>query len=100
MDCMGKMKDIRNKSYDELCELVEEIKLEDDEFETCDENMMKDVYKWMTGLELEDEVVEVVENKEKECECLYDFKWNHDGFDMLNKNMCCDVCLEVYERGY
>ena len=35
MDCMGKMKDIRNKSYDELCELVEEIKLEDDEFETC-----------------------------------------------------------------
>ena len=98
---MGKMKDIRNKTYDELCELVEEIRLEDEEFETCDENMMRDVYKWMTGLELEEEVIEVEEKGcEKECECLYEFKWNHDGFDMLNKNMCCDVCLEVYERGY
>ena len=97
---MGKMKDIRNKSYEELCELVEEIRLEDEEFETCDENMMRDVYKWMTGLELEDEVVEVKKECEKECECLYEFKWKHDGFDMLNKNMCCDVCLEVYERGY
>lgn len=48
----------------------------------------------LVGAEME------VDEKEKECECLYEFKWQHNGFDMINKNMCCDVCLEVYERGY
>ena len=35
-----------------------------------------------------------------ECECLYDFKWTLPGYDCVNINLCCQVCLDTYRRGY
>ena len=52
----------------------------------------------------EEEIVIVLGNEpetteEKQCECLYEFQWRADGFDMMNPNLCCDVCLAVYKNG-
>ena len=97
---------VNKMSIAELWELYEEIKECDEDFETTEKTIKKDIHKWYTGEELEEEVegMEVVpyENviqEHKECECLYEFKWRGDGFDALNLNLCCDVCLEVYNNG-
>jgi len=94
---------VKEMSLVELWDVVEEIKSEDEEFETCEKSLRGDIHKWYTGEELEEEMTieeKMLEYRKPEdwgCECFCEYD-PRSNMPMINPNTACKTCMYIYEN--